>query len=172
MLDGVERPSMKNVGATEDLLSDLPLTVRILRLDRDFYLPEPVLSGDAGMDLRARHACVLAPAGGRAVVPVGFALALPVGYAAFVLPRSGLAARHGVTVANAPGLIDSGYRGEVMVPLLNTDPTEPFSVERGDRIAQLVIMRVPAVTWDEVDDATALGESDRGSGGFGHSGRS
>ena len=115
---------------------------------------------------------MLAPAGGRALVPVGFALALPVGYAGFVLPRSGLASRHGVTVVNTPGLIDSGYRGEVIVPLLNTDPTEPFVVERGDRIAQLVIMRVPVVCWEEVDNTSALGDSDRGSGGFGHSGRS
>lgn len=172
MLVGVERPSMKNVGAAEDLVPDLTLTIRILRLDQDFSPPEQALSGDAGLDLRAREACVLAPAGGRAVVPVGFALALPVGFAGFVLPRSGLASRHGVTVVNAPGLIDSGYRGEIMVPLLNTDPKEPFVVERGDRIAQLVIMRVPAVRWEEVDDAMALGESDRGAGGFGHSGRS
>ncbi len=163
---------MKNIGAAEDLVSDLALTVRILRLDGDFSLPSPSLAGDAGMDLRAREPCVLAPAGGRAVVPVGFALALPVGFAGFVLPRSGLASRHGVTVVNAPGLIDSGYRGEIMVPLLNTDPTESFAIERGDRIAQLVIMRVPQVQWDEVDDAAALGESDRGAGGFGHSGRS
>ncbi len=115
---------------------------------------------------------MLAPAGGRTIVPVGFALALPVGFAGFVLPRSGLASRHGVTVVNAPGLIDSGYRGEIMVPLLNTDPSEPFVIERGDRIAQLVIMRVSAVRWEEVDDAAALGDSDRGAGGFGHSGRS
>lgn len=172
MLVGVDRPSMKNIGDAGDLASDSTLTVQILRLDQHVSLPFPSLAGDAGMDLRARSACVLAPAGGRAVVPVGFALALPVGFGGFVLPRSGLAARHGVTVVNAPGLIDSGYRGEIMVPLLNTDPTEPFFVERGDRIAQLVIMRVPAVRWEEVDDAAALGESDRGVGGFGHSGRS
>ncbi len=163
---------MKTVGTAEDLEPDLTLTIRILRLDPDLSPPETALPGDAGMDLRAREACVLAPGGGRAVVPVGFALALPVGFAAFVLPRSGLASRHGVTVVNAPGLIDSGYRGEIMVPMLNTDPTEPFAIERGDRIAQLVIMRVPVVQWEEVDDAAALGDSDRGAGGFGHSGRS
>ena len=147
MLVGVDRPSMKNIGDAGDLASDSTLTVQILRLDQHVSLPFPSLAGDAGMDLRARSACVLAPAGGRAVV-------------------------HGVTVVNAPGLIDSGYRGEIMVPLLNTDPTEPFFVERGDRIAQLVIMRVPAVRGEEVDDAAARGESDRGVGGFGHSGRS
>ncbi len=123
------------------------------------------------MDLRAREGCVLAPSGGRALVPVGIALALPLGMAGLVLPRSGLAARHGVTVVNAPGLIDSGYRGEVMVALLNTDPTEPFVVERGDRIAQLVIIPVPSVQWDEVEDLSSLGGSDRSVGGFGHSGQ-
>ncbi len=163
---------MKNIGATEDLCADLALTVRILRLHRDFSLPTPALPGDAGLDLRARQAGVLAPAGGRAVVPVGIALALPVGFAGLVLPRSGLAARHGVTVVNAPGLIDSGYRGEVMVVLLNTDPHEAFSFEPGDRIAQLTIVRVPEVVWEEVEDLAELGETDRGSGGHGHSGRS
>lgn len=172
MLVGVEPPSMKNIGAADDLVPDLALTIRILRLDRDFSPPQPAVNGDAGMDLRAREACVLAPAGGRSVIPVGFALALPVGFAGFVLPRSGIAARHGVTVVNAPGLIDSGYRGEIMVPLLNTDPTEPFVVQRGDRIAQLVIMRVATVRWEEVDDAAALGDTDRGVGGHGHTGRS
>jgi dUTP pyrophosphatase len=154
-----------------DVVGHFSVMVRILRLDPDLELPEPAVHGDAGMDLRACHGVTLAPGGGRAVVPVGFALALPFGYGGFVLPRSGLAARHGVTVVNAPGLIDSGYRGEVMVPLLNTDPTEPFVVSRGDRIAQLVIMAVASVAWTVVDDVAALGETDRGIGGFGHSGR-
>ena len=123
------------------------------------------------MDLRARTAVVIAPAGGRSVLPTGLALAIPPGWAGLVLPRSGLAARHGVTVVNAPGLIDSGYRGEVKVVLLNTDPTEPFAVERGDRIAQLVLVAAASVLWDEVDDLDALGSTDRGVGGFGHSGR-
>lgn len=148
-----------------------PLAVRILRLDADLVLPAPAVAGDAGMDLRAREGCVLAPNGGRAVVPVGFAIAVPLGFGGLVLPRSGLAARHGVTVVNAPGLIDSGYRGEVMVPLLNTDPHEPFTVHRGDRIAQLVILPVPLIAWTEVASVDALGATDRGHGGFGHSGR-
>ena len=147
------------------------LHLRILRLDPGFDLPEAAVSGDAGMDLRARENCVLAPGGGRFVMPVGFALAIPVGFGGFVLPRSGLAARHGVTVVNAPGLIDSGYRGEVMVPLVNTDPLVPFTVSRGDRIAQLVILAVPSVSWTVVDDAVALGSTERDIGGFGHSGR-
>ena len=147
------------------------LQLRILRLDPELELPQAAVSGDAGMDLRARESCVLAPAGGRFVMPVGFAMAIPAGFGGFVLPRSGLAARHGVTVMNSPGLIDSGYRGEVMVPLVNTDPLAPFVVSRGDRIAQLVILAVSAVTWIPVDDLTALGSTDRGIGGFGHSGR-
>ena len=152
--------------ATPDVLS-----VKIRRLDPEFALPSYAVAGDAGLDLRARTAVVLAPGGGRAVVPVGFALAVPLGWAGLVLPRSGLAARHGVTVVNAPGLIDSGYRGEIMVPLLNTDRTEPFVVERGDRIAQLVLIAVPTIAWDEVNDLDALGLTERGLGGFGHSGR-
>jgi dUTP pyrophosphatase len=148
-----------------------PLFVRILRLDPDLVLPSPAVLGDAGMDVRAREGCVLAPNGGRSVVPVGFAIAIPPGFGGFVLPRSGLAVRHGVTVLNAPGLVDSGYRGEVMVPLLNTDPVESFVVNRGDRIAQLVILPVPTVAWVEVSDLDELGDSVRGHGGFGHSGR-
>ena len=147
------------------------LEIKILALDADLALPSRAMDGDAGMDLRARTDVVLAPGGGRAVVAVGFALALPVGWAGFVLPRSGLAARHGVTVVNSPGLIDSGYRGEIMVPMINTDPLVPFTITRGDRIAQLVVLPVPLVRWIAVDDVASLGDSNRRSGGFGHSGR-
>ena len=105
--------------------------------------------------------------GGRALVPTGIAIAVPPGYAAFVLPRSGLALRHGLGVVNAPGLIDAAYRGEVKVILLNTDPAEDYRVHRGDRIAQLVVQRVEEVVWQPVDELAGV---DRG-GGFGHSGR-
>lgn len=172
MLGDVDRFRTNDIGTAARFASGSALTVRILRLDRDLSLPEPALAGDAGMDLRAREGCALEASGGRALVPVGIALALPPGVAGLVLPRSGLAARHGVTVVNAPGLIDSGYRGEILVALINTDPKESFVIQRGDRIAQLVLLAVPSVEWDEVDDVSALGVSDRSAGGFGHSGRS
>jgi dUTP pyrophosphatase len=141
--------------------------VPVVRLDPDLPLPAYAHPGDAGLDLRARQDAVVAPAGGRALVPTGLAVAIPPGHAGFVLPRSGNALKHGVTVANAPGLIDAAYRGELQVVLLNTDPTEPFHVTRGERIAQLVVQRVEEVAWREVE---ALDDNDRG-GGFGHSGR-
>jgi dUTP pyrophosphatase len=141
--------------------------VSIVRLDPELALPAYAHEGDAGLDLRAREAATLAPRGGRALVPTGIAIAIPMGYAGFVLPRSGNALRHGIGLANAPGLIDSAYRGEIKVVLLNTDPDEPFHIERGDRIAQLVVQRVEAVGWVEVESLDGL---DRG-GGFGHSGR-
>ena len=143
------------------------LPVPVMRLDPDLPLPEYAHPGDAGLDLRAAVDVVVAPNGGRALVPTGIAVAIPAGHAGFVLPRSGNALNHGVTVANAPGLIDSAYRGELKVILLNTDPTEAFAVHRGDRIAQLVIQRVEEADWQIVD---ALDDNDRG-GGFGHSGR-
>jgi dUTP pyrophosphatase len=143
------------------------LDVPIVRLDPDLPLPSYARPGDAGLDLLAREDVMLAPNGGRAVVPTGIALALPVGYGGFVQPRSGLAARHGVTVLNAPGLIDAGYRGEIRVPLINTDPTTPYAITRGDRIAQLVVMAVAECNLVVVDD---LDGEDRG-GGFGHTGR-
>ncbi len=138
-----------------------------MRLDPDLPLPAYAHPGDAGLDLRAALDLVVAPNGGRALVPTGIAVAIPAGYAGFVMPRSGNALNHGLTVANAPGLIDSAYRGELKVILLNTDPTEAFSVHRGDRIAQLVIQRVEEADWQIV---RALDDNDRG-GGFGHSGR-
>ena len=143
------------------------LNVPIAQLDPDLALPSYAHAGDAGLDLRAREDVVLAPAGGRALVPTGIAIAIPRGHAGFVLPRSGLALHHGISVVNAPGLIDAAYRGEIKVILLNTDPTEAFTVQRGDRIAQLVILQFATVRWTEVD---TLDGNDRG-GGFGHSGR-
>ena len=141
--------------------------ISVQRLDPLLPLPQQAHAGDAGVDLYAREDTVLAPNGGRALMPTGIAIAIPLGYAGFVLPRSGLALNHGISVVNAPGLIDSHYRGELKVVLLNTDPARPYHVHRGDRIAQLVIQRAEDVTWVEVD---ALDENNRG-GGFGHSGR-
>lgn len=144
----------------------LPVPVR--RLDPDLPLPEYAKPGDAGVDLRATEAVTLAPGGGRALVPTGVAVAIPRGFAGFIQPRSGLALTHGVTVLNTPGLIDSDYRGELKVLLVNTDPSEPFEVTRGERIAQLVIQAVEHVEFVEVD---SLDETERGEGGFGHTGR-
>jgi dUTP pyrophosphatase len=144
------------------------LDVPIVRLDPDLPLPSYARVGDAGADLVAREGVVIAAAGGRALVPTGVAVAIPEGYAGFVLPRSGLALRHGITCLNTPGLIDSGYRDELRVVLVNTDPSTPYTVERGDRIAQLVVQRVAACAFSVVD---ALPPSERGTGGFGHSGR-
>jgi len=144
------------------------LEMDVLRLDPDLPLPRYAKPGDAGLDLLAREDVTLEPGGGRALVPTGLAVAIPQGYAGFVQPRSGLALSHGVTCLNTPGLIDSGYRGELKVLLVNTDPHEPFEVTRGERIAQLVIQAVEHVSLREVD---TLDESDRGEGGFGHTGR-
>ena len=143
---------------------DLP----VLRLDPDLPLPAYARAGDAGIDLVAREDVTLAPAGGRALVATGIAIALPEGYAGLVQPRSGLAFKHGVTVLNTPGLIDSGYRGELKVCLINHDRTEPFEVTRGERIAQLVVQAVEHVAFVEVD---TLDDSERGDKGFGSSGR-
>jgi dUTP pyrophosphatase len=143
------------------------LDVPVVRLDPDLPLPSYARFGDAGADLVARVPAELAPGGGRALVPTGIALAIPAGWAGFVQPRSGLALRHGVTCLNTPGLIDSGYRDELRVLLVNLDPREPFHVARGDRIAQLVIQRVEQVDFRVVD---ALDETDRGLGGFGSTG--
>jgi dUTP pyrophosphatase len=142
----------------------LPLT----RLREHAVVPRRAYAGDAGLDLAACDPVTLAP-GERALVGTGLAVAIPDGYAGFVQPRSGLAARHGIAVVNAPGLIDSGYRGEIRVVLLNTDRREPFTVERGMRIAQLVVLPVPEVELVEVEE---LPESvERGARGFGSSAR-
>ena len=142
------------------------LSVPIVRLDADLPLPAYATPGDAGLDLLAREGVTLAPGGGRALVPTGIACALPEGYAGFVQPRSGLALKHGVTCLNTPGLIDSGYRDELKVLLVNLDPTEPFEIRRGDRIAQLVVQAVAQVVWEPV---IALDGVNRG-GGFGSTG--
>ena len=141
--------------------------IAVTRLDEGLPLPRAAHEGDAGVDLFAREDALIAPAGGRCLMPTGIAIAIPVGWAGFVLPRSGLALKHGISVVNAPGLIDSHYRGELKVVLLNTDSSRPYHVHRGDRIAQLVIQRIDEVRWIEVDELDA---NDRG-GGFGHSGR-
>ena len=144
------------------------LEIPLVRLDVDLPAPSYARLGDAGCDLVARADAVLAPAGGRATIATGIALKIPEGYAGLVLPRSGLAARHGVTCLNAPGLIDPGYRGEVAGILVNTDPSTPYEIYRGDRIAQLVICRVEEARFVVV---ASLATSERGEGGFGHSGR-
>ena len=138
----------------------------VRRLREDAVLPERAYAGDAGLDLAACEQHELGP-GERAVVGTGLAVAIPEGYAGFVQPRSGLAARHGLSVVNAPGLIDSGYRGELQVTLLNTDREQSFTVEPGMRIAQLVVLPVPEVELVEVDE---LPSSERGAAGFGSSG--
>ena len=144
------------------------MEIPITRIDSDLPLPAYAKEGDAGADLVANENVILSPAGGRALISTGVAIAIPEGYAGFVQPRSGLAAKHGVTCLNTPGLIDSGYRGELKVLLVNTDPETPFEVVKGERIAQLVIQRVESVEFIEVE---ALSDSDRGSGGFGSTGR-
>ena len=142
----------------------VPVAVR--RLDPDLPLPGYAHPGDAGADLVARIDVTLQP-GERTLVPTGIAIALPQGYAAFTHPRSGLAARHGITIVNAPGTVDAGYRGEILVNLVNLDRREPFEVRRGDRIAQLIVQRVAETTFVEVD---SLPESSRGETGHGASG--
>jgi dUTP pyrophosphatase len=143
------------------------MELRVQRLDPELPLPRQQHTDDAGYDLHARERVELAPGGGRALVPTGLAIAIPSGYAGFVLPRSGLAFRHGITCLNAPGLIDTLYRGELKVLLVNTDPTDKFVVERGDRIAQLVIQRVEQVDWVEVEE---LDRTERDTFGFGSTG--
>jgi len=140
--------------------------VAVKRLDPSLPLPIYAREGDAGLDLSSAERVVIEP-GARALVRTGFALAIPSGYAGFVLPRSGLALRQGITVLNAPGLIDAGYRGEVMVLLVNHDRSGAVTVERGDRVAQLVVQRVERVELVEVDELPA---SERGGGGFGSTG--
>jgi dUTP pyrophosphatase len=140
--------------------------ISIKRIDPELPLPSYAHPGDAGADLHSAVDLTLEP-GERAVVPTGIAMALPEGYVALVHPRSGLAARHGISIVNAPGTIDAGYRGEVKVCLVNTDPHEPFAVRRGDRIAQMVIQRFETALFVEAGD---LPDSARGAGGYGSTG--
>jgi dUTP pyrophosphatase len=143
--------------------------IEITRLDAEMPLPAQQHEHDAGYDLHAREDVALALGGGRALVPTGVAIAIPAGWAGLVLPRSGLALKHGITCLNTPGLIDSLYRGELKVLLVNTDPAEPYTVRRGDRIAQLVITRVEtAIEWSEVAE---LDVTTRDASGFGSTGR-
>jgi dUTP pyrophosphatase len=142
------------------------LPVPIVRLDPDLPLPAYAHPGDAGADLLTTVDLTLAP-GERALVPTGIALAVPEGYVALVHPRSGLAARHGLSIVNTPGTIDAGYRGEVKVLLVNLDPREPVELRRGDRVAQLVFQRVERAAFEVVD---SLEDSARGVGGYGSTG--
>jgi dUTP pyrophosphatase len=142
------------------------MTLRVRRLDARAQLPSRAYAGDAGLDLYALEDAVLEP-GERASIRTGIAVEIPEGEAGLVLPRSGLAARHGIALVNAPGLIDAGYRGEIRVLLLNTDRSEAFELSPGDRIAQLVLVKVEA---PEVEEVEELAVSERGAGGFGSSG--
>ncbi len=144
-----------------------PLSIAVQRLDPDLPLPASARDGDAGVDLYARENTMIAAQGGRVLMPTGLAIAIPIGFAGFVVPRSGMALKHGITLVNTPGIIDSGYRGELKVVMLNTDPIVDYLVTRGDRIAQLFIQRIETIEWNELDN---LDGADRG-GGFGHSGR-
>lgn len=137
------------------------------RLDPSVALPSAAHPGDAGLDLIANEDVTLKP-GERAIVPTGLAVAIPEGHAGLVLPRSGLATKHGLTLPNSPGLIDAGYRGELRVAVVNIDPDEPFEIRRGERIAQLVVVPFAQVTPVEVEE---LPQTDRGEGGFGSTGR-
>lgn len=142
------------------------LSIPLKRFDTDLPIPQNAYPGDGGVDLCATSHFEVAPFE-RALVPCGIAIALPSGYAGFVIPRSGLALKQGVTLVNSPGLIDSNYRGEIKAILMNLDPHETFFIERGDRIAQLVILRVEEASFKLCDD---LSSTDRGAGGFGSSG--
>jgi dUTP pyrophosphatase len=141
--------------------------VQVVRLDRAMPALRPAHDGDAGVDLRATEAVSLQP-GERSLIPTGIAVAIPAGYAGFVQPRSGMAINKGLGLLNSPGLIDSGYRGEIKVIAINLD-SEALQIARGDRIAQLVILPVPACVFEEVE---TLPETQRGAGGFGSTGRS
>jgi dUTP pyrophosphatase len=146
--------------------SDDRLEIQVQRLDPDLPLPAYAHPGDAGADLLTTVDVTLAP-GERAMVPTGIAIALPEGYVALVHPRSGLAARHGLSIVNSPGTVDAGYRGEIKVMLINHDPVAPIELRRGDRIAQLVVQRVERALFTEVGD---LPDSVRGDGGYGSTG--
>lgn len=145
----------------------MSITVPIMAVNAENELPSYAHPGDAGLDLRAAESCILKPFE-RAAVPCGVAVAIPQGYAGLVIPRSGLAIKHGISVVNGPGLIDSGYRGEIKAILVNLDPHDDFAIEKGDRIAQLVIIKIPDV---ELLACAELDDTERGADGFGSSGK-
>lgn len=145
----------------------MSVDIEIVRLDPELPLPAYAHDGDAGLDLSARNDATIPRGGGRVLMPTGISIAIPIGWCGLVMPRSGLALRHGISVVNTPGLIDAAYRGEIKAILLNTDPEHDYEISRGDRIAQLVVQRVEHVVWNVVDELDGV---DRG-GGFGHSGR-
>lgn len=165
-MDQVTDPAPSACPADISSALDAHLPVPVVRLDPELPLPSYAHPGDAGADLLTTVDVVLAP-GERALVPTGVALAIPEGYVGLVHPRSGLAARHGLSIVNTPGTIDAGYRGEVKVLLVNLDPREPVELRRGDRVAQLVLQRVERAGFVEVD---ALPDSARGAGGYGSTG--
>ncbi len=142
------------------------MIVQIQRIDKGLPLPDYARAGDAGMDVYSTIDCTIAP-GQRAIIPIGIAIALPEGFVCFAHPRSGLAAKNGISIVNSPGTIDSGYRGEIKIILINTDAKETFEVKRGDRIAQLVFQKFESARFFEVE---VLPESQRGGGGFGSTG--
>jgi len=144
-----------------------PVNIDLVQLDPELPIPSYAHEGDAGLDLYARADASISAGGGRLLMPTGISIAIPIGFCGLILPRSGLALKHGISVVNAPGLIDAAYRGEIKVVLLNTDPSDDYVIHRGDRVAQLVIQRVAQVTWSVVADLDGV---DRG-GGFGHTGR-
>ena len=145
----------------------MSLPIDIVQLDPELPLPGYAHEGDAGLDLYARESAVIPAGGHRLLMPTGISIAIPVGYCGLVMPRSGLALKHGISIVNAPGLIDAAYRGEIKAVLVNTDPADDYEIHRGDRVAQLVIQRVEQVAWNVVESLDGV---DRG-GGFGHSGR-
>ena len=144
-----------------------PVSIDLVQLDPELPIPSYAHASDAGLDLYARQDASISAGGCRLLMPTGIAIAIPIGFCGLVMPRSGLALKHGISIVNAPGLIDAAYRGEIKVVLLNTDPVDDYVIHRGDRVAQLVIQRVAQVSWNIVDDLDGV---DRG-GGFGHTGR-
>jgi len=145
----------------------MSVDIDIVRLDDGLPLPTYAHEGDAGLDLSARDDATIPRGGRRVLMPTGISIAIPIGFCGLVMPRSGLALRHGISVVNTPGLIDAAYRGEIKAILVNTDPDHDYEISRGDRIAQLVVQRVEHVAWNVVAELDGV---DRG-GGFGHSGR-
>jgi dUTP pyrophosphatase len=143
------------------------LPIDLVQIDPDLPLPAYAHPGDAGLDLYAREDARIRAGGQRVLMPTGISIAIPIGHCGLLMPRSGLALKHGISIVNAPGLIDAAYRGEIKVVLINTDPDVDYEIHRGDRVAQLVIQRVDEVSWNVVESLDGV---DRG-GGFGHSGR-